>query len=244
MMLDGPTGRLAHAWAYTLFMSAKAMRAKAFGASDERVCEYTKEWAGGLRARIDVEVRPHGFEAIDWSRTYVLMANHQSYLDVLALYSALPRTFGFIAKKELYMIPFFSGVMRAVGCVPVDRGKRNEAMGMLREAAEKVRAGSTIAVFPEGTRSRGDRILPMKKGPFYLTQMAQVEIIPIGIRGSHRLMPRENTAIWSGVIEIHAGAPIPPPPPDDAAARKALMKRTREELARLAAVPMVDESRR
>ena len=239
MILDGPTGRLAHAWAYTMYMSAKAMRAKAFGASDERVREYTKEWAGGLRPRIDVEVRAHGFEALDWSRTYVLMANHQSYLDVLGLYSALPRTFGFIAKKELYMIPFFAGVMRAIGCVPVDRSKRQEALGMLAEAAEKVRAGSTIAVFPEGTRSRGDRILPLKKGPFYLAQMAQVETIPIGIRGSHRLMPRENTAIWSGVIEVHAGKPIPPPPPGDDEARKALMTQVREELARLADVPMV-----
>ena len=137
------------------------------------------------------------------------------------------------------MIPFFAGVMRAIGCVPVDRSKRQEALGMLAEAAEKVRAGSTIAVFPEGTRSRGDRILPLKKGPFYLAQMAQVETIPIGIRGSHRLMPRENTAIWSGVIEVHAGKPIPPPPPGDDEARKALMTQVREELARLADVPMV-----
>jgi 1-acyl-sn-glycerol-3-phosphate acyltransferase len=239
MIFDSPTERLFRAWAYTLLMSARAMRAKAFGGSDERVREYTKAWAVGLRPRIGVEVRAHGFDAVDWSRTYVIMANHQSYLDVLALYSALPRTFGFIAKKELYMIPFFAGVMRAVGCVPVDRSKRQEAMAMLQEAADKVRAGSTIAVFPEGTRSRGDRILPMKKGPFYLTQMAQVETIPIGIRGSHRLMPRENTAIWSGVIEIHAGAPIPPPPPGDEAARKAMMTRVREELARLADLPMV-----
>ncbi|MFT3766652.1 MAG: lysophospholipid acyltransferase family protein [Minicystis sp.] len=240
MILERPAGRLLHAWFYTLYMSQKAMRAKASGASDARVCEYVQAWSRGLRDRVGIEVRAFGLESVDWSKTYVIMANHASYLDVLALYSTLPRIVGFIAKKELYLIPFFNGVMRAVGCVPVNRGKHKEAVEALREAADAVRAGTTIAVFPEGTRSRGDRIQPLKKGPFHLVQMAQVEILPIGIRGAAALMPRENTAIRPGVIEVHAGAPIAPPPPTDAEARKALMARVRAEIARLADVPVID----
>jgi len=240
MILDRPAGRLLVAWFYTLYMSQKAMREKAMGKSDARVCELTQEWSRGLRRHAGIEVRSFGFDAVDWSRTYVIMANHASYLDVLALYSALPRIVGFVAKKELYMIPFFSGVMRAVGCVPVDRSKHREAVEALREAADAVAKGTTIAVFPEGTRSRGDRIQPMKKGPFHLVQLAQVEILPIGIRGAAALMPRENTGIRAGVIEVHAGAPLPPPAPDDPAARRRAMEQVRAELSRLAAVPAID----
>lgn len=240
MVFRNPRAKLAHAWFYTIYMSQRAMRAKAMGGTDERVRELTKEWSFGLRSRMEIEVRSFGFDAIDWSRTYVIMANHASYLDVLALYSALPKIVGFIAKKELYAIPFFSGVMRGVGCVPVDRSKHREAVESLREAADMVRDGTTIAVFPEGTRSRGDRIQKLKKGPFHLVQMAQVEVLPIGIRGAGALMPRENTAIHSGVIEVHAGTPLPPPTPGDAESRAALMVRAREELSRLAAVPMID----
>ena len=227
------------AWLYTLYMSQKAMRAKALGASDARVCEYVQEWSRGLRRRVGIEVRAFGMESIDWSRTYVIMANHASYLDVLALYSSLPRIVGFVAKKELYMIPFFNGVMRAVGCVPVDRSKHRESVDALRGAAEAVHAGTTIAVFPEGTRSPGDRIQPLKKGPFHLAQLAQVEVLPIGIRNAAALMPRRNTGIRSGVIEVHVGKPLPPPAPGDNEGRKALMVEVRTALASLADVPMI-----
>jgi 1-acyl-sn-glycerol-3-phosphate acyltransferase len=159
---------------------------------------------------------------------------------VLALYRALPYIFGFVAKKQLFSVPFFGGVMRAVRCVPVDRQRRVEAMGAMREAAQTVAAGTTINVFPEGTRSPGDRIAPLKKGPFYLAQLAGVPVVPVGIRGTAALMPRQNTGIRPGVVEVHVGEPIAPPPPEDTKGRKALMARVREELSRLAAVPPLD----
>lgn len=240
MILDPAGRRLLHATAYTILMSQRAMRAKAGGAGDEVVRAYVQEWSVGLRERAGIQVRSFGVEAVDWSRTYVIMANHGSYLDVLALYSTLPRIVGFVAKKELYRIPFFAGVMDAVGCVPIDRGKHREAVDALREAAEAVRAGTTIAIFPEGTRSKGDRIQPLKKGPFHLVQMAQVPVLPIGIRGAAELMPRENRSMHAGLIEVHVGAPVPPPRPNDPRARTALMAEVRAQLARLAGVPEID----
>jgi 1-acyl-sn-glycerol-3-phosphate acyltransferase len=186
-----------------------------------------------------IEVRAHGLDAVDWSLPRVLMANHQSYLDVMALYRVLPLCFGFIAKKGLYTVPFFAGVMDAVGCVPIDRAHRTDALASMNKAARIVSAGSTIAVFPEGTRSLGDRIAPLKKGSFHLVQLAQVPALPIGIRGAGALMPRRNTGIRPGVIEVHVGEPIPPPPPDDNEARVALMARVRSELSRLAALPEI-----
>lgn len=235
-----PRLRLVRAAAYTLGMSQKAMWEKALGAPDERVRELTKQWADGLRARAGVEVRSFGVEHLTSSSPFILMANHQSYLDVLALYSASPRIFGFIAKKQLFSVPFFGGVMRADGCVPIDREQRKQAFDSVRAAAAQVAAGATIAVFPEGTRSPGDRIAPLKKGPFHLAQLAGVPVVPVGIRGTAALMPRSNTRLLPGVVEVHVGVPIAPIPGTNAAARKALMARVREDLSRLAAVPAID----
>lgn len=239
-LISSPQARLAHGAGYTLYMCQKAMYRKALGASDEHVRDLTKMWAAGMRARLGLEVRGHGFDAIDWSKPYVLMANHQSYLDVLALFSALPKAFGVVAKKQLFAVPFFSGVMRAIGCVSVDRSKHVQAMAAMRAGAEAVRAGATIAIFPEGTRSSGDRVQPLKKGPFVLAQLAQVPLIPIGIRGTHALMPLGNTGIRSGTIDIHAGAPIAPPAEGDFEARQAVAASVRQAIAHLADVPMVD----
>jgi 1-acyl-sn-glycerol-3-phosphate acyltransferase len=242
--MPAPSIALAWAAAYTLRMSQKAMIRKALGGGDDVVRDLTKEWAVGLAERMHIEVRAHGLDNVDWSRPCVVMANHQSYLDVLALYRALPRILGFVAKKQLFAVPFFGGVMRAVGCVPVDRQRRVEAMSSMRDAARIVAAGSSIAVFPEGTRSRGDRIAPLKKGPFYLAQLAEVPTVPVGIRGTAALMPRENTGIRPGVIEVYVGTPIPASSPevsaDGSGGRTALMARVREELSRLAAVPTLD----
>jgi 1-acyl-sn-glycerol-3-phosphate acyltransferase len=240
MILDAPPVRLATAAAYTLYMCQRAMFDKALGKSDEHVQKLAKEWAIGLGDRMQIEIRTTGFDSVDWSKPYVVMANHQSYLDVLALFTALPRTVGVVAKKELYRVPFFAGVMRALGCVSVDRVKKVESLTAMRDAAEKVRGGATIAVFPEGTRSTGDRIQRLKKGPFYLAQLAQVEVLPIGIRGSHALMPRKNTGIHSGVIEVFCGAPISPPAHNDSAGRTALIGRVRSDLGKLASVPLLD----
>jgi len=226
------------AW-YTMGMCRKAMLEKALGADDERVRELTKAWADGLTERMHIEVRAHGVDAVDWSSPCVVMANHQSYLDVLALYQALPGCIGFIAKKPLFSVPLFGGVMRSLGCVPVERAKRAAGTSSVKAAAARVRAGSSIAVFPEGTRSAGDRIAPLKKGPFLLAQMAGVPAIPVGIRGSAALMPRTNSGIRPGVIEVHTGQPIPLSA-RGGAARAALMDQMRSELCRLADLPAID----
>jgi 1-acyl-sn-glycerol-3-phosphate acyltransferase len=233
-----PQIALLRANVYTFRMSQKAVLEKALGASDDRVRDRTKEWAVGLCDRLRIEVRAQGVEAVDWSAPCVLMANHASYLDVMALYRVLPRCFGFVAKQALFKLPFFGGVMRALGCVAINRESHVDAVASMQEAARIVRTGSTIAVFPEGTRGRGDRIAPLKKGAFHLVQLAQVPSVPVGIRGAAALMPRENTGIRPGVIEVYVGPPIPPPPPDDIDGRTALRLTVRTELGRLAGLPL------
>lgn len=212
---------------------------KALGCSDDRVRELTKLWAAGLCKRAELDVEVFGGDDLDWSEPVIVMANHQSYLDVLALYRALPRPFGIIAKKVLFKVPAFGGVMRALGCVPVDRANRSDAVESLREAVRQIQAGSTIAVFPEGTRSDGRRIAKLKKGPFYLAQEAGVPLVPVGIRGTAKLMPRANTALYSGHIEVHMGRPIDPPGPGDEP-RARCIAQMRRAIAELADLPERD----
>jgi 1-acyl-sn-glycerol-3-phosphate acyltransferase len=232
-----PSLRLVWAGGYTLYMCERAMFRKAFGSSDEVVRDLTKEWALGLSSRMQIDVRTYGADAVDWSVPYVLMANHQSYLDVLALYTALPRCFGIVAKKGLFGVPLFGGVMRALGCVPVDRTKRAEAMRVMRETAEEVRRNErTIAIFPEGTRGSGECIGKLKKGPFHLAELAKLPTLPIGIRGTAALMPRANTGIRPGVVEVHVGRPIAPISGATGKSRNAAMEQMRLEIARLAGV--------
>jgi 1-acyl-sn-glycerol-3-phosphate acyltransferase len=241
MVLDSPPVNLAVGTAYTLGLSGRAMVERALGGSDERVRERVKEWANALRTRLAIDVRTEGFDAIDWSKPYIVMANHQSYLDVLALFSALPTCFGVVAKKGLFKVPLFSGVMRAIGCVPIDRADRSDAIAMLRTAADQVRGGSTIAVFPEGTRSGGDCIQPLKRGPFHLARLAKVPVLPVGISGTHALMPRSNTGIRSGVITIRCGTPMMAPV-GSGSKQLAFIEEVRAELGRLAGVPLVPPS--
>jgi len=216
------------------------MLEKALGRSDERVRKLTKLWATGLCERADIEVEVFGCDLVDWSAPVIIMANHQSYLDVLALYRAMPTPFGIIAKQVLFKVPAFGGVMRALGCVPVDRGNRKQAVASLHAAARQIQEGSTIAVFPEGTRTDGQRITRLKKGPFHLVQEAQVPIVPVGIRGTAVLMPRANTALHSGRIEVHLGPPITPPAPGHEG-RVQTMAEVRRALAGLANLPEQDD---
>ncbi len=234
-----PLFRALYAAGYTLACSQRAMFEKAFGGSDAQVRARTKQWAVGLGDRVGITVRATGLDQIDWSKPCIVMANHQSYLDVFALYRTLPSTFGFVAKKALFSIPAFGGVMRGVGCIPVDRGNRSEAISSMKAAAALIHDGATICVFPEGTRGPGDRIQSLKKGPFYLTQFAKVQVVPIGIRNTGALMPRSNRALFQGEIEVIAGAPIPPIA-DGQKARKVLMADVRAELGRLTGLPLLD----
>jgi 1-acyl-sn-glycerol-3-phosphate acyltransferase len=226
------------AGSYTLGMSAMAMGKVALGSDLEVVATMTKSWADGLCRRLDIDVRSQGADRVDWTAPHVVMANHQSYLDILALYRALPRCFGMVAKRELFYVPFFRGVMQGLGCVSVDRKRGTASHRALQEAAKKVRAGSTIVIFPEGTRSMGDRILPMKKGPFHLAQAAKVPIVPIGIRGSAGLMSRKGVGITSGAIDVFIGEPLPAAVGSDGAERNAMAARVRAALSELTGLPL------
>ena len=146
--------------------------------------------------------------AIDPARPCVYVANHQSLLDIPALALAMPVDFRVVAKRELLWIPIFGWALWLAGFVFIDRGDRERAIRSLERAARRVRRGTSIVVFAEGTRSPDGRLQPFKKGGFVMALQAGVPIVPVSIRGGHQVLPKGSLLPRRGTIEVAFGAPV------------------------------------
>jgi 1-acyl-sn-glycerol-3-phosphate acyltransferase len=161
-------------------------------------------WAGGGK----LEVR--GAENVDMSKPHIFVSNHQSTVDIPVLFIALPADVRFAAKAALKYVPFIGWYMWLARFVFVDRGNHRAAVASLDRAAEQIRGGISIIMFPEGTRSDDARVMPFKKGPFALAMKAGVPIVPVAIEGSGKLMPKNSWHISPGPITVTIGKPIDP----------------------------------
>jgi 1-acyl-sn-glycerol-3-phosphate acyltransferase len=195
--------------AWTAFMTAGAVTLSVIKRDPEVFRRAQRNWAAGLVRFWGVDVRVFGAESVDLSRSYVVMANHLSYVDIVALFLALPIIPGFLAKSELTKVPFLSQALRSGGHVVIARGKHQSAMQTLSKAADEVRGGKTVLVFPEGTRGDSDTIGDFKKGGFHLAKSAGVPILPVGLRGSRSVFPKGSLLVHPGVIEVYIGQAIP-----------------------------------
>jgi 1-acyl-sn-glycerol-3-phosphate acyltransferase len=123
-------------------------------------------------------------------QTYIFMSNHVSNIDPPVLVPLLPKRTSVLVKKELFRVPILGFAMRVAHLVPVDRHNRDAAIASVREAAEVINSGLDMTVFPEGTRSPDGRLLPFKKGPFYLAMETGCPIVPVTIVGTDEILPK------------------------------------------------------
>jgi 1-acyl-sn-glycerol-3-phosphate acyltransferase len=222
--------------AWTVFMVIGAVALSVIKGDPEVFRRAQRSWASGLVRVWGVDVRVYGAEAVDTTRSYVVMANHLSYVDIVALFIALPIIPGFLAKSELARVPFLSQALRSGGHVVIDRDQRQSAMQTLDKAAEQVRGGKTVLVFPEGTRGDSDTIGDFKKGGFHLAKSAGVPILPVGLRGSRSVFAKSSLLVKPGVIEVHIGQAIPPADVTGYEASE-MVGRVRAQIMDLAAMP-------
>jgi 1-acyl-sn-glycerol-3-phosphate acyltransferase len=199
----------AFSYSFTLAMSGAGAASCLWDRSGESVRKVAHYWGVNMCRGCGVTVSVQGGENVDWDAPLIVMANHQSHFDIPVIYAALPRSFGMLAKKELFRVPVFSAAMKGMRCVPIDRANRRQSLQSLREAAEQVKSGKSIVVFPEGTRSPDGRIHDLKKGPFYLADMAGVPIIPIGVRGTRLVVPKNGWLVRPAEVVVSIGTPIP-----------------------------------
>ncbi len=169
----------------------------------------TRVWSRGLLALWAVRIDVEGLERVPRDRPMVVMSNHQSGLDILALLETLPIHFRFVAKKELLRVPFFGWALWASGQIIIDRQNRSRAVASLRRAATRVREGASVIIFPEGTRSVDGGLQPFKSGGFHLAIQAQVPVLPVTMSGSHHISGKGTLRVSRGrAMKVTYGEPI------------------------------------
>jgi len=171
-----------------------------------------------------VRVETVGRDQFDHSRSYIFMTNHVSNLDPPIQIPLIPRRTSVMVKKELFKTPILGPTMRMAALVPVDRGNRDAGIDAVRSAKEVVSQGLNMIIYVEGKRSFDGKLLPFKKGPFYLAMECGVPVIPITIVGTHDAMPKTRFAIKPAKVQVIFHPPIEP---KDFGSRECLMEKVR-----------------
>jgi 1-acyl-sn-glycerol-3-phosphate acyltransferase len=155
-----------------------------------------------------VRVETEGLEKINPEEGYVYVGNHRSFADVTAVFLVLPGDLRFLAKKEVYKIPLVSFALKTMGMIEVDRSNHEAAAQSIDRAVSHLRSGRSVVLFPEGTRNRGEGLLPFKKGAFVLAIKAGVPIVPLTILGADKTIKPDTILLYPSTIRIIVGDPI------------------------------------
>ena len=194
----------------TIVLGLSAIIAALLGVKDQPGSIYDKVprwWSMAVLRAVGVKVRVHGMENVNSGEPYIFASNHVSWFDVPALAKVLPR-YKFVAKAELFKVPIFGKAMRAAGMIEIQRENRKAAFGAYDVAAERIRAGNSVVVYPEGTRGQSYPLRPFKKGPFVLAIAAGVPIVPIILHGTIEVMRKGSLWVHPGTIDIHLLEPV------------------------------------
>ena len=171
-----------------------------------------------------VRISTVGLDQLDPARTYIFMSNHVSNVDPPITIPLIPRRTSVLVKKELFRVPILGRAMHLGSLVPVDRGNREAGIEAVHAAKPVIEQGVNMTIYVEGHRSFDGKLLPFKKGPFYLAMECGVPIVPITITGTHDIMPKRRFAIKPGTATVIFHPPIEP---QDFGDRDSLMEKVR-----------------
>ena len=157
-------------------------------------------------SRTKVEIK--GEENVISDGPQIFASNHQSIYDILMLAGYLPVQIRWLAKKELFSIPFMGWHMSRVGYIKIDRSNMRQAALSFRKAAEKIKSGASVVIFPEGTRSLDGKLQPFKPGLFSLALRSGVPVLPVSISGSKDIIRKGSLRVHRGRIKMVIGKPI------------------------------------
>ena len=208
---------LIYAWApianllwyfYTVVMATISLLLAPFDRTGAMQHWCARWWCRLIAWTIFARIKVRGKENVRPDRNYVYMANHASLIDIPALFAYLPFQFRIMAKKELFYVPFMGWHLWTAGNFPVDRSDPRKTARSLRGVVDGIKAGKSLAVFPEGTRSDDGHLQEFKAGAFKIALRAGVPIVPVAIRGTHALLPKHSLAPRPGRVEVIIGRPI------------------------------------
>lgn len=177
-------------------MGATALAMDRLGVRKPAIWSFAKLQGRNTCRALGVRVTIDGAELVAEGGPYVFTPNHQAHIDIAALLGYLPGANRFASKKELFDEPVLGAVMRTLGMLPVDRDDPMKSIDVLNRAVEQ---GDSVIIFPEGTRSPDGRLLPFKKGAFVAAIEMGRPVVPVVVKGTHRVMPK------GGYLSIHPG---------------------------------------
>jgi len=196
-----------------------------FVTGDVRLLYRVAMWGARTGVRIaGVRAQIAGLEQLDRTRTYVFMSNHVSNIDPPLLLPIIPGRTSVLVKRELFKVPILGRAMRMGSLVPVDRGNRDAGIAAVTKAEDVVKHGIHMTIYVEGHRSYDGKLLPFKKGPFYLAEDCKAPVVPITIEGTHYAMPKGRFSIKPTLVTVTFHPPIEPA---DFGSKEALMEKVR-----------------
>ena len=168
---------------------------------------YICKWLFGIPPRMKRTI--DGVENIDPSKAYVMVMNHNSGVDIFAAYK-IPLNFRWVSKREVFRVPFMGPLLTIHGDIPNERGNPSEAMAKVLSLGKLwLGRGASVAIFPEGTRSKTGEINRFKMGAFNLAKEANVEILPIVMTGTNKMFRKGWLVNWTNHVAIRVMKPIP-----------------------------------
>jgi 1-acyl-sn-glycerol-3-phosphate acyltransferase len=165
-------------------------------------------WAQSICAAAGVSVQVEGTDKLIPEQPYIFGANHQSQFDIFVLQGFLGIDFRWLAKKELFKVPIWGPAMRKAGYIPIDRSHGRKAIKSLDEASQRIAGGTSVIIFPEGTRSKDGKLQDFKSGAMLLAIKSGVPLVPVAISGTYDILPKGHVLCRPGRVKILVGKPI------------------------------------
>lgn len=190
-------------WLYCNYQVKKGRRSQV----QDQIERMVSRWAGRLLRLAGARIEVTGQENIP-QETAVFVANHQGNFDIPIVLTQTGRPRPLMAKKSLEKIPGIHGWMNLLQCVFLDRKDEKQALRALMDSTKLVRAGNSMTIFPEGTRSKGGPVKEFKGGAFRIATSAKVPVVPITIEGTYHLL-EERGRIHPGTVRVTIHKPIP-----------------------------------
>lgn len=227
---------------YTIVMASLSLVLSFFDRDGRLQHWCARTWCRLIAVTAGARVQVIGLENVPKNQAAVFVANHASYLDIPAIWGYVPVQFRIMAKRSLFYVPFMGWFLSRAGHIPVDRENSRAALANINRAVDKLRAGCSLVVFPEGHRSVDGMLQEFKNGGFKLAQKAGVPIVPVTIIGSHRVLKKDSLVFHAGKIKVI----IDPPLSTDGYTSRTLptlMEQTRTIIARHLNEPALAEAK-
>ncbi|MCX5869640.1 MAG: lysophospholipid acyltransferase family protein [Deltaproteobacteria bacterium] len=179
-----------------------------FRLPEDKLQRYPRQWARLFCLIAGVRVTIEGADKLQPQTGYIYCANHLSQFDIFSFQGYFPLSFRWLAKEELFKVPFLGRAMTNAGAIAINRSHSREAVKSLQQAAERIKAGTSILIFPEGTRSPDGTLQPFKGGAMLLAIKAGAPIVPVAFVGSYAVLPKGVFFPRPGTITIKVGDPV------------------------------------